>query len=97
MSARMSGSPFSAANAFAYLTLQLAKFNCAQSPDVDTQAAGSSSSQSVIGATSGAVLPSMTGPPVATVSGTVSTFRPIFTVPPEADIGATLIPNIVDP
>lgn len=90
-------SPPLVVNAIALLTLQFTKFVCAQSPDVDTAAAGGSSSQSAIGATSGAVLPSVTGSPVATVSGTVSTFRPIFTVPPEADIGATLIPNIADP
>lgn len=82
----------------ALVTLQLDQPACAQSPDVDTAAAESSaSSQSAIGATSPAVLPSMTGSAVATVNGTVSTFRPIFTVPPEADIGATLIPNVADP
>ena len=82
--------------AFIVLTLQLGKHCCAQSPDVDTTSSGHGS-QSVIGATSAAVLPSMTGSPVATISGTASTFRPIFTVPAAADVGAILIPNINDP
>lgn len=66
---------------------------CAQSPDTSS----GSASQGVIGATTGTVIPSMTGSSVATVSGTASTFRPIFTVPAAAVVGATLIPNIQDP
>lgn len=32
-----------------------------------------------------------------TINGTASTFRPIFTVPAAADVGANIIPNIQDP
>ena len=85
-------SPF-VSNALLFLVLQYSR---AQSPDVDTTSSGSTS-QSAIGGTAGAALPSVTGSPVATVSGIVSTFRPIFTVPAAADEGATLIPNIYDP
>ena len=34
---------------------------------------------------------------VATVNGTLTTYAPQFTVPAEADYGAPLIPNIIDP
>lgn len=87
---------FSFLSALLFLTLQFVGHSCAQSPDVDTTSVDSAS-QSAIGDASGATLSSMTGSPVATVSGTVSTFRPIFTVPPAADVGATLLPNIYDP
>jgi alpha-glucosidase len=89
-------SPSSVSNTFLFLLLRCVQRSCAQSPDVDTTTPGSGG-QSVIGATTGAVPPSVTSSPVATVSGTVSTFRPIFTVPAAADEGATLIPNIKDP
>ena len=94
----MASSPFSFSfsSAFFLLSLRLGEYVCAQSPDVDTTSSGSAS-QSAIGDTSGVALPSMTGSPVATVSGTASTFRPIFTVPAAADVGAALIPNVYDP
>ena len=79
-----------------YFVLPLITLIHAQSPDVETTSSALGN-QSPIGATSPAALPTMTGSPVATIDGTASTFRPIFTVPSAADLGATLIPNINDP
>lgn len=78
------------------LALPLSTLTYAQSPDVETTSPGSGS-QSLIAATSPTTLPSLTGSAVATIDGTTSTFRPFFTVPPAADLGAALIPNINDP
>ena len=39
----------------------------------------------------------MTSPASTTASGTTSSFRTLFTVPPSASVGVTLIPNILDP
>lgn len=78
------------------LALSLSTPSAAQSPDVETTSS-SSGSQSLLGATSPAALPTVSSSPVATIDGTASTFRPIFTVPPAADLGAILLPNINDP
>ena len=84
---------FAALNLLICFSFPLSKFSSAQSPDVET-ISSSSSSQNVIGMTS---LPSMTGSAIATIDGTPTSFRPIFTVPARADLGATLLPNINDP
>ena len=78
------------------LLLPLITLIHAQSPDVETTSSASGS-QSLIGTTSPAALPTVTGSPVATINGIASTFRPIFTVSSDADLGATLLPNINDP
>ncbi|KAL8828655.1 MAG: hypothetical protein Q9170_006504, partial [Blastenia crenularia] len=84
--------PISLFNIFVYSTLLLSKTVHAQSPDKDT-----TSIQSAPGATAAAPLPSHASSEVVEISGTASTFRPIFTVPTEADLGAPLLPNINDP
>lgn len=45
----------------------------------------------------GATATGVMSSPTAVIAGTVMTFRPQFTVPAEADVGATLKPNIYDP
>lgn len=82
-----------ALNILICISLPLSKISSAQSLDVETTSS-SSGSQNVIGVTS---LPSMTGSAIATVDGTPTSFRSIFTVPADADLGATLLPNINDP
>ncbi|KAI9817108.1 MAG: hypothetical protein M1827_001220 [Pycnora praestabilis] len=54
-------------------------------------------SLSVIGDTSSDYPSTTQGAATVTVSGTVTSFRPIFTVPAAADVGAVLLPNIQDP
>ena len=71
----------------------LSQICSAQNPDVETTLS-SSVSQNFIGISS---LPSITGPAIATIDGTPTSFRPIFTVPADADLAATLLPNINDP
>lgn len=83
--------PISIFNFFIYVTILLSKTTQAQSPDKDT-----ANAPSAAGATA-APLPSQTSPGVIEISGTTTTFRPIFTVPTEADVGESLIPNINDP
>ena len=75
------------------ISFPLSKISFAQSPNVGTTSS-SSGSQNVIGVTSP---PSMTGSAIATIDETPTSFRPIFTVPADADLGATLLPNINDP
>ena len=84
-------------NSLSFLVLPFIALTLAQSPDVETTSASGSASQSLIGATSPAALPTATPTPVVSIDGTTSTFRPIFTVPPAADLGATLLPTINDP
>ena len=79
-------------NFFIYVTILLSKITHAQSPDKDT-----TSIQSAAGATAAPPLPSHASSEVIEISGTTTTFRPIFTVPTEADVGAPLLPNIADP
>ena len=87
-------SPLALFNAFFYFTILLSKISQAQSPDVDTTAV---SSESLIGATSATAIPTAASATIAP-SGTATTvFRPIFTVPAAADVGATLLPNVYDP
>ncbi|KAL8948596.1 MAG: hypothetical protein Q9222_005232, partial [Ikaeria aurantiellina] len=74
------------------LTLYLVNTAVAQSPDKDT-----TSIQSAGGATGAPSLPTQASSEVTEISGTTTTFRPIFTVPTEADTGAPLLPNINDP
>ena len=85
--------PLSIFNLFIFITLQLSKIGHAQSPDKDTT---SIQSAGAAGATP-APLPSHASSEVVAVSGTEATFRAIFTVPPEADVGVPLLPNINDP
>ncbi|KAL8710118.1 MAG: hypothetical protein Q9220_005201 [cf. Caloplaca sp. 1 TL-2023] len=74
------------------LILILVNSATAQSPDKDT-----TSIQSAAGATGAPALPTHASSEVIEISGTTTTFRPIFTVPTEADVGASLLPNINDP
>lgn len=83
--------PISIFNFFIYVTILLSKTTQAQSPDKDT-----ANVPSAAGATA-APLPSQTSSRVVEISGTTATFRPIFTVPTEADVGVSLLPNINDP
>ncbi|KAL8942209.1 MAG: hypothetical protein Q9216_001785 [Gyalolechia sp. 2 TL-2023] len=83
--------PISIFNFFLYVTILLSKTTQAQSPDEDT-----ANFQSAPGTTV-APLPSQTSAEVIEISGTTTTFRPIFTVPTEADGGESLLPNINDP
>ncbi|KAL8732435.1 MAG: hypothetical protein Q9181_003955, partial [Wetmoreana brouardii] len=83
--------PLSVFNLFIFLTLQLSKIAHAQSPDKDT-----TSIQSAAEATGAPPLPTHASLGVIEISGTTTTFRPIFTVPTEADVGAPLLPNIND-
>ena len=76
-------------------TASLTPLTAAQSPDVDTT---SISSGGAIGRTSAAQLPSSSSASaVVAIGGTTTSFRPIFTVPPEAAVGAPLLPNVNDP
>lgn len=84
--------PLSVFNLFIFLTLQLSRVAHAQSPDKDT-----TSIQSAGGATGAAPLPTHASQEVTEISGTTTTFRPIFTVPTEAGTGKPLLPNINDP
>lgn len=84
--------PISIFNFFIYVTILLSRLTYAQSPDKDT-----TSIQSAAGATPAPPLPSHASSEVIEISGTITTFRPIFTVPTEADVGAPLLPNINDP
>ena len=47
--------------------------------------------------TSAPPVPQATSSEVVEVNGTIETFRPIFTVPPEAALAAPVLPNIKDP
>ncbi len=84
-------SPLSIVNAFIFLTLQLSRITYGQTTSVATTGSDGAGATS---ATSGA---SMTTPATVAVNGTTTTFRPLFTVPPSASVGATLIPNVLDP
>ena len=93
--ANMRTSPLSWITALACYTASLAPFAGAQSPDVESS---SISSGGAIGRTSAAQLPSASSASgTAVISGVTTSFRPIFTVPAEAAVGATLLPNIDDP
>ena len=81
-------------NAFIFLTILLSRTSSAQNLGVDTTS--SSQSGGADGASSLVSQPS-TSSATAAISGTTTTFRPIFTVPAAADVGASLIPNINDP
>ena len=87
------GSPLAIFNAFFYFTILLSKISYAQSPDTDTAAVSQGGAIGTATETSIATVGSAT----VAIGGTTTTFRPIFTVPAAADIGATLIPNINDP
>ena len=80
--------------ALTYLTLQFASISNSQSPNVDTTSSASSSS--AIGALEATPLPTATSSVTAAINGTTEVFRPLFTVPPEADIGVPLVANILD-
>lgn len=91
----MRTSPLSWVTTLACYTASLSSFAGAQSPDVDTT---SISSGGALGRTSAAPLPSASSASGTAVnSGNTTSFRPIFTVPAEAAVGATVLPNINDP
>ncbi len=93
--ANMHTSPLFWITLFACYTVSLTPFARAESPDVDTT---SISSGGAIGRTSAAQLASASSAAATVaINGTTTSFRPIFTVPAEAAVGATLIPNIDDP
>lgn len=81
----------SMSNVFIFITVLVVRLSYAQSPDKDT-----TSIQSAGAATGAAPLPTHASVEVIEISGTTTTFRPIFTVPTEADTGAPLLPNIND-
>ena len=81
-------SPLSAFNLFIFVTLQLSRLSNAQPPTSLSPADG------LQAASDGS---SVTASPSLDISGTPTSFRSVFTVPAAADIGANLIPNIVDP
>lgn len=87
-------SPLNLFNVFLYLTILLSKISSAQSPDVDTTA---HSSGSLIGATAATAIPTAGSATIAPSGTATTTFRPIFTVPAAAGLGAALLPNINDP
>lgn len=84
-------SPLSIVNAFIFLTLQLGGITYGQTTSVATTGSDGA------GATSAASAASMTSPAAVAVNGTTTSFRPLFTVPASASVGATLVPNILDP
>lgn len=84
--------PASISNLCRFFPLLLSRISYAQSPDKDT-----TSIQPIAGATGAAPLPSHASSEVIEISGTTTTFRPIFTVPTDADVGVPVLPNINDP
>ena len=83
------------ASVLACYTASWTPFARAQDPNVDSTTI---SSGGALGRTSAAQLPSASSASgTAVISGSTSSFRPIFTVPPEAAVGATILPNINDP
>lgn len=84
--------PASFFNIFLFFTVMFSRLSYAQSPDKDT-----TSIRSATGASGAPPLPSHASSEVIEISGTATTFRPIFTVPTEAGNGAPLLPNINDP
>lgn len=93
--AMMFASPLSIFNAFIFFTIQLSKISNAESSDVI--AASYDSTDGAFAGKSTGSTPTKTVSPVATDNGAITSFRPIFTVPTEADIGAPILPNILDP
>ena len=79
-------SPLALFNAFFYFTILLSKLAYAQSLTTDA-----------IGTQAKTTLPTAGTATVARSGTQTSTFRPIFTVPAAADVGAVLLPNIKDP
>lgn len=71
-------------NASMFLSLQLSRFFNALGPNLEVDTGGPST-----------VLPSATAGSVV-VDGVTSSYRAVFTVPPGADEGASLLPNIND-
>ncbi|KAI4099771.1 MAG: hypothetical protein LQ339_005793 [Xanthoria mediterranea] len=84
--------PFSVFNLFIFITLQLSRL-------VDAQSLGTAttSGQSAATAPADDPSPSQTSPGAVAADGTISSVRPIFTIPAGVDVGASLIPNIEDP
>ena len=83
-------SPLSIVNAFIFLTLQLSRISYGQTTGVATTGSDAS------GATATSAM-SMSSPAALVVNGSTTSFRPLFTVPPSASVGANLIPNVLDP
>ena len=88
----MVSSPLKKITYFAiYLILLLTGFSAGQ----QTSLAFSTSAAQSVGGVSSPV--SATASPTSLGNGTPTSFRSIFTVPSGADIGATLLPNVMDP
>ena len=86
--------PLTIFNLFFYFTLCLLSINAfAQSPDTDS---ASYSNGGAIGTATESSIASASSVTVV-IDGTTTAFRPIFTVPTAADVGAVLLPNINDP
>lgn len=92
--AMMFASPLSIFNAFIFFTIQLSKISNAESPDVATSY---DSTGGALAGKSTRSTPTKTVTPIATGNGATTSYRPIFTVPAEADVGAPILPNILDP
>ena len=88
----MSSSRLTVVQAFIFIILQLGIATTAQ------VLSATSTGGPADGLASATILTSATSASAtADVSGTLKTFRPVFTVPSGADNGATLLPNIQDP
>ena len=74
------------------LLAALSGFSSAQ-----TDAGGPQSADGLKGGATASASASITPSPTAEINGTLVTFRPEFTVPAAADVGAPLIPTINDP
>ena len=74
--------------------LLLASFSSAQQTLPVSSTSGPQSADCL---QSGVSQPPVTASPTADITGTPTSFRPIFTVPSAADVGATLLPNVMDP
>lgn len=91
----MRTSPLSWITALACYTASLTPLAGAENPGADTT---TFSSGGIVGPTSAAqVGTASSASGTAAVSGSTSSFRPIFTVPPEAALSAPVLPNINDP
>ncbi|KAL8895577.1 MAG: hypothetical protein Q9192_003557 [Flavoplaca navasiana] len=84
--------PFSVFNLFIFITLQLSRLTNAQSLEAATTSIQSGDSAQIAD-----ISASPTSSGGVLIDGTTSSFRPIITVPTDADSGATLIPNVNDP
>ncbi|KAL9000197.1 MAG: hypothetical protein Q9169_001099 [Polycauliona sp. 2 TL-2023] len=84
--------PFSVFNLFIFITLQLSRLATAQDLEAATPSVQAGGSAPTPGP-----LASQSSSGMVEIDGTTTSLRSIFTVPAEADAGASLIPNIDDP